>query len=242
MQTKLRKDLSITVLMSVFNGERWLAESLRSILNQTFTDFEFIIINDGSTDGTLKILEKHANQDSRIKLYDKENSGLTDSLNFGISKAKGKWIARIDADDIAHHERLKDQIELAESDKSLVLIGSGISLIDSKGHNGKLYSYPTSHKKLIKHISKGLPFFAHSSAIFKTSSVREIGGYRGKFKRSQDQDLWLRLADLGRIACINKPLAFIRKHDNQISNDDDGQQQVVYSHMAMTSFYLKKLN
>ena len=105
MQTKLRKDLSITVLMSVFNGERWLAESLKSILNQTFTDFEFIIINDGSTDGTLKILEKYAKQDSRIKIYYKENSGLTDSLNFGVSKAKGKWIARIDADDIAHHER-----------------------------------------------------------------------------------------------------------------------------------------
>lgn len=90
----------VSVLMSVYNGERWLAESIESVLNQTFTDFEFLIVNDGSTDGSGEIINRYAEQDSRIHVFDKPNTGLADSLNYGIARAKGEWIARIDADDV----------------------------------------------------------------------------------------------------------------------------------------------
>ena len=115
---------SITVLMAVYNGDRWLAESIQSVLGQTFTNFEFIIINDGSDDYSPQIISQFAKKDSRIHVYDKENSGLTDSLNYGIEKAQGEWIARIDADDIWRSERLQKQIECVRLNTDLVLVGS----------------------------------------------------------------------------------------------------------------------
>ncbi len=229
----------ITVLMAVYNGDRWLAESIQSVLGQTFTNFEFIIINDGSDDYSPQIISQFAKKDSRIHVYDKENSGLTDSLNYGIEKAQGEWIARIDADDIWRSERLQKQIECVRLNTGLVLVGSGLVIIDENGKQGKVHIYPDRHIRLTRRISSGSPFFAHSSAFFKLSAVRELGGYRAQFQRSQDQDLWLRLTEIGKITCIKEPLVLIRKHAQQISLDNTGQQQFVYSHMAMTSYCLR---
>ena len=110
MSKSKKSEPLITVLMAVYNGERWLHDSINSILDQTYTNFEFIIVNDGSTDNSPQIINKFAFNDRRITIYNKKNSGLTDSLNFGIQKAKGKWIARIDADDISSPGRLKKQL------------------------------------------------------------------------------------------------------------------------------------
>jgi glycosyltransferase involved in cell wall biosynthesis len=230
---------SITVLMAVYNGERWLAESIQSVLEQTFTNFEFIIINDGSDDCSLEIINQFAKKDSRIRVYNKKNSGLTDSLNYGIAEARGEWIARIDADDICNLDRLQKQIEHVRINIDLVLVGSGLVIIDENGQQSKVHLYPARHIRLTRRLSRGSPSFAHSSAFFKLSAVRELGGYRTLFQRSQDQDLWLRLAEIGKITCIKEPLVLIRKHTQQISLDNAGQRQIVYSHMAMTSYCLR---
>ena len=124
---------SITVLMAVYNGERWLAESIQSVLEQTFTNFEFIIVNDGSNDCSLQIINQFSKKDSRIRVYNKKNSGLADSLNYGIAEARGEWIARIDADDICSLERLQKQIECVRLNTDLVLVGSGLVIIDENG-------------------------------------------------------------------------------------------------------------
>jgi glycosyltransferase involved in cell wall biosynthesis len=229
----------ITVLMAVYNGERWLHDSINSILDQTYTNFEFIIINDGSTDNSPQIINKFAFNDSRITIYNKKNSGLTDSLNFGIQKAKGKWIARIDADDISSPCRLKKQLERTFLDDDIVLVGSGLIIIDENGERGKAHTYSAKSSILKQKISKGLPFFPHSSAFFKLNIAVELGGYRSQFIRSQDQDLWLRLAQVGEIGCIKEPLVLLRKHDQQISLDNSGQRQFTFSHMAMTSYFLR---
>ena len=220
---------SISVLMSVFNGERWLADSIESVLNQSFEDFEFIIVNDGSNDSSLKIIESFGNSDSRIRILNKENSGLTYSLNYGLSKARGAWIARIDADDICSPNRLLKQLNYSKSEKDLVLLGSGLFIIDDHGNQIKAYRYPKKHKRLVKTLSKGLPFFPHSSAFFKLSAALNIGGYRLPFKRTQDQDLWLRLSEVGKIGSLSEPLVFIRKHSEQISNNNFGNEQSIYS-------------
>jgi glycosyltransferase involved in cell wall biosynthesis len=230
---------SITVLMAVYNGERWLAESIQSVLEQTFTNFEFIIINDGSDDGSLQIINQFSKKDSRIRVYNKKNSGLADSLNYGIAEARGEWIARIDADDICSLDRLQKQIEHVRLNTDLVLVGSGLVIIDENGQQSKVHLYPDRHSRLTRRLFRASPFFAHSSAFFKLCSVRELGGYRTQFHRSQDQDLWLRLAETGRIACVREPLVLIRKHTQQISLDNSGQRQFVYSHMAMTSYCLR---
>jgi len=240
---KKKEDLPfVTVLMAVYNGERWLAESITSILNQTFNNFEFIIINDGSIDSSSQILNHFANEDPRIRIFNKENSGLADSLNYGLAEARGEWVARIDADDICNSQRLQKQIEYIRSDADLVLVGAGLVIIDKNGLKSEAYHYPDKHDSIMRRLYKGLPFFAHSSAFFKLNVVQELGGYRTQFKRSQDQDLWLRLGQVGKISCARDPLVLIRKHDEQISNDDSGQQQSIYSHMAMTSYYLRLID
>ena len=229
----------ITVLMAVYNGERWLAESIHSVLEQTFTNFEFIIVNDGSDDSSLQIISQYAKKDSRIRIYTKQNTGLADSLNYGIGEARGEWVARIDADDICSVDRLKKQIARARLNKDLVLVGSGLTIIDGNGQQSKIPLYPEGHIRLTRRLFRGSPFFAHSSAFFRLTAVCELGGYRTQFHRSQDQDLWLRLAQLGKITCIKESLVYIRKHDQQISLDNAGRRQFVYSHMAMTSYRLR---
>lgn len=230
----------ITVLMSVYNGQRWLDEAILSVLNQTFADFEFLIVNDGSTDGSLGIANTFAAKDSRIKVIDKPNSGLSDSLNVGIAQARGEWIARLDADDLCEPERLERQYELARSEPALVLIGTGLRQIDEQGRPGKVFRYPRSHRRLVSHLTTARRFFAHSSAFYRTTAVRAIGSYRNCCSRAEDWDLWLRLSEYGQMACIDRPLVRVRQHDHQISHDEGGQRQLVDAYIAMISYWLRR--
>jgi glycosyltransferase involved in cell wall biosynthesis len=230
----------VSVLMSVYNSERWLAESIESVLNQTFTDFEFLIVNDGSTDDSRAIINRYAEQDSRIRIFDKPNTGLADSLNYGIAHAKGKWVARIDADDLCISNRLKKQMKVAQSTEHIVLIGTGLTLIDDKSTPLKTYRYPQQHQALLKSLISGGKSFAHSSALYRTNSVRDVGGYRARVLRAEDHDLWLRLSEVGHLFCVEAPLVQIRKHSDQISHDENGERQLVDSHVAMVSYWLRR--
>ncbi|MDD4353774.1 MAG: glycosyltransferase family A protein, partial [Candidatus Nanoarchaeia archaeon] len=128
------KNHRISVIMSAYNTERYIAEAIESILNQTFKDFEFIIIDDGSTDDSLKIIKRYVKKDRRIKLiHNKKNIGLTKSLNKGLKIAKGQYIARMDADDISLPQRFQIQYDFLEKNKDIFLIGTTAFLIDDKG-------------------------------------------------------------------------------------------------------------
>lgn len=238
MNTEVQS-VKITVLMCVYNAEQWLGECIRSILSQSYSNFEFIIINDGSTDNSLKILNKFAVEDNRVKIFTKSNTGLTSSLNYGIERATGSWIARIDADDISTKHRLRDQLKETCQRKNIVLVGSGLTFIDGSGVTQNSYIYPNQTTRLRRRIKSGKAFFPHSSAFINTQTLRSIGGYREAFKRSQDLDLWLRLIEVGDVACITKPLVKIRRHDNQLSSLNFGVDQIIYSHIALTSSYLR---
>lgn len=230
----------ISVLMSVYNSERWLAASIESVLNQTFGDFEFIIVNDGSADGSGLLIKQYAEKDSRICVFDKQNTGLADSLNYGIARAKGEWIARIDADDLCMPDRLQKQMEVAESRDDIVLIGTGLTLIDDESIPFKKYRYPHQHKSLLRSLVSLDRFFAHSSVLYRTRSVRDVGGYRARILRAEDHDLWLRLSEVGLMYCVEEPLVQIRKHSNQISHDENGERQLVDSHVAIVSYWLRR--
>src|SRR5947207_1274318 len=117
--------------MSVYNGENYLAEAIDSILNQTFKDFEFIVIDDGSSDTSLKIIKKYT--DPRIKLISRKNKGLVASLNEGLAKAKGDYIARQDADDVSLPQRLKKEVEYLDAHPKVALVGSNYKHLDAKG-------------------------------------------------------------------------------------------------------------
>ncbi len=233
--------MEITVLLSVFNGEKWLKYSIESILNQSFRDFEFLIINDGSIDSTKKILEQYAKDDSRIRLIHQSNKGLTYSLNYGIKLAKGKWIARIDCDDIASPERLKRQYEFALRTNSL-LVGCQSKLISDSGRFLGYNKIPTSEKTLLKNLKSQKKFFSHSSAFFQKEIVLKIGNYRKVMKKSQDYDLWLRISEVARISCLNYIGTYVREHNERISLDDYGIEQRIYAHLANISHRIRLNN
>src|SRR3990172_12530717 len=130
----------ITVLMSAYNAEKYLREAIESILNQTFKDFEFIIINDCSTDKTKKIIEEYANKDARIKLINNAtNLGLTKSLNIGLKEARGEYVARLDADDVALPERLEKQYEFMNKNRDITLTGAWAEKIYEEGDNKRFF-------------------------------------------------------------------------------------------------------
>jgi glycosyltransferase involved in cell wall biosynthesis len=231
---------AITVLMSCYNSEKWLAESIESILAQTFENFEFLIIDDGSEDNTPDILAHYQQIDPRIRVISKPNTGLPDSLNVGIAQAQGQWIARLDADDLSEPRRLERQLNFVTHHPALVLVGSASHEIDERGDVYKANYYPIASKSLKQHLRYSKRFFPHSSAFFCTATVRRIGGYRSRFLRSQDWDLWLRLSEGNQIACLQEPLVCIRRHASQISYQGSATRSINYGHAATIAYWLRK--
>jgi len=215
----------VSVVISCFNSVAYLDLAIESVLTQTFADLELVLVDDGSSDDTWAIIRRYAGQDRRITPIQKMNTGVADSLNVGIREAKGKWIARLDADDIAIPNRLELQLSYLSHNKDLVLVGGGCIEIDSLGRQIKEFTYPEIHGKLLRRLVKGLAFFPHSSSMYRKSDVLRLGGYNPRFTRSQDSDLWLRIGENGTIACLPKPIIMLRKHSESISHHDQGKTQ-----------------
>ena len=233
-------NIPISVLMSVRNGEKHIKKSIESILNQTFDKFEFLIVNDGSDDNTLEIINYYSNLDKRIRIINKKKTGLSNSLNVGIDSALGDWIARIDSDDFCQLDRLELQYKLAISKKNIALIGSNIFEVSENEKISKYFKYPTDSRTLKKNLIKFKKFFAHSCFFFSRKVAIKIGKYREVFEQSQDLDLCLRISDYGEILSINKPLLSIRKHNGQMSHEENGLKQLIESRAAVTSYLIKK--
>ena len=210
-----RNDSIISVIMSVYNGEKFLRLAINSILNQTYGNLEFIIIDDASTDQTHRILESF--NDSRLViLRNSHNLGLTKSLNKGLQIAKGLFVARLDADDIAHPTRIEKQLNFLYQHPDTIVVGTNMELIDNQGRRLGSSEYPEDHAEIIKVLNNHSPF-SHPSVMFKKSAVLEVGGYRSVFKAGQDYDLWLRLRDKGRFANIQENLLKYRIHNDQVT-------------------------
>ncbi|HHV23598.1 MAG TPA: glycosyltransferase [Methanosarcina sp.] len=215
-------NLKVTVLMSVYNGEKYLKEAVDSILSQTFTDFEFLIIDDASTDKTPEILHSYGDQRIRI-VTNEENLGLTKSLNKGLALARGEYIARMDADDISLPERLEVQVKFMESNPEVCVCGSWIEII---GHNaGDIWKYPTDSNDIqCKHLFECS--IAHPSAIFKKDILDQNHfRYDPAFKRSQDYELWVRISTLYPLANIGKVLLKHRIHPSAIGQHYSSDQK-----------------
>ena len=225
--------------MCVYNGRCYLQEAVDSILSQTFAEFECIVVDDGSTDDSYDILRSY--RDSRLKLIRKKHTGLTHSLNVGLAEASGTWIARMDTDDIAEPNRLASQLERVQSNPQLVLVGSNCRLIDAEGRMLWQGRYPEGHEAIVRHLERGGNPFPHGSALFRLEAAREVGGYNQRFRRSQDIDLWLRLAEKGHIACIQEPLIQLRTHPQSISTKERGTLQAVYGTAAVVCHLRRRM-
>ena len=169
------KNPKVSVIMSVYNSDKFLSESIESILNQTFRDFEFIIINDCSTDKSLDIIKKYSKNDNRIVLIENENNiGLTKSLNKGVKIAKGNYIARIDADDTALNNRFEVQYNFLEKNKNIFLVGGGTYEIDYKGKIIRRFLRITNSYLLKKDLLKKIVFIIHLFFLEMKKFIIEI--------------------------------------------------------------------
>ena len=206
----------VSVVMPVRNAARFLEEAAESVLAQGLADLELIAVDDGSSDETPAVLRALAARDPRLKILTTPAAGIVPALQAGIAAAKGEFVARMDADDIAATERLERQVAALRADPSLALIGSAITLIDEAGHKLREVSYPASPAE----IRLALPSrncFAHPTVLMRRDALLAVGGYRSAFALCEDYDLWLRLAERFDLANLPEPLLRYRLHPGQSS-------------------------
>lgn len=206
--------------MSVYNGHKYLAETIDSILNQTLADFEFVLIDDGSNDGALEIMKTKQAGDQRIKLLQNEkNIGLAASLNRGIGIAKGKYIARMDADDICLPTRFQKQVDYLEKHSEIWFLGCGIYHINDNGNTIKEVVYSDNPKKLRWNMIFGNEgVVAHPCVMMVTEKIKKYGAYK-LTQASQDLELFSRFFDFTPLPITNlqEPLVKCRWHENSFS-------------------------
>ncbi|HEX8323966.1 MAG TPA: glycosyltransferase [Tepidisphaeraceae bacterium] len=217
---------ALSVVVSAYNSQRYLREAVESILNQTFRDFELILIDDGSRDDTLQIAREFEARDNRVRLITRPNKGLTPSLNEGIDLARAPIIARMDADDVCMPDRFELQMKFLAENPDVVLLGAQVELVDPYGVHIGDCEYPPDHDAINARLIGGdggvMP---HPVVMYRTDAVRKLGGYRVKFNNSsEDLDLWLRLSEVGRVANIPKILLKYRRDLGSISHKSNSVQ------------------
>lgn len=217
----LNKDVpQVTVLMSVYNGEKYLREAIDSILVQSFKDFEFLIIDDGSTDSSADIIRSYT--DPRIRIVQNEkNIGLTHSLNKGLKLAKGEYVARMDADDISLPERLEREVAIAGAYPEITVVTTGFAnFVNSFGEDNRdsVNKGGTDEIEWIgfEDLLEGNKIF-HGSVLFKRKNILDIGGYNERLPTAQDYDLWLRVSKQAKIIKIKIILYLRRLHFDCVS-------------------------
>ena len=203
----------ISILLPVFNAAKYVTESVESLLAQTCGDFELILIDDGSTDGSLAILEGLARRDGRIQILSRPNTGIVGALNDGLAVARGEYIARMDADDLSRPERLEIQLSYLESHPDIVAIGSGVCMIDPCGRPLKDFNVCTDPQELRRRIVAiediGL---IHPTLMARCAVLQRLGGYRPQYNLVEDFDLFFRLLDQGELGNVPEILLDYRQH------------------------------
>ncbi|MEX0777515.1 MAG: glycosyltransferase [Phycisphaeraceae bacterium] len=217
----------ISVVLPVYNGQRYLAAAVSSVLMQSMKDFELIVIDDGSTDGSLAILEGLARRDQRVRLVSRENRGLVATLNEGISLARAPFIARMDADDICLPQRLARQWAFLQANAAVVCVGGYYQLMDQRGRHLTTMTPPSDHAGLERELLAGHTPLCHPSAMMRAQAVRAVGGYDPAMMLAEDLDLWLRLGEIGRLAVLPEPVIRYRLHGESVSEKAGLKQRQV---------------
>ncbi len=196
---------ALSVILPVRDGETYLDAAIASIRAQSFGDFELLVIDDGSRDGSAAIATGHAAEDARVILIANAGSGLVSALNFGMAKAQAPLIARMDADDIALPQRFARQMARMQAEPDLLVLGTGFVQIDGGGRQLGTNVPPTEPHDIAR-ILQRVNAIAHPTVIMRKAAVEAAGGYREAYVRAEDYDLWLRLAERGKLANIAEPL------------------------------------
>lgn len=224
----------ISVLMPAYNCEAYVLEAVSSMLSQSFADFELLAIDDGSTDSTRKLLESV--HDPRLRLISNErNIGLIGTLNRGLDLATGRYVARMDADDISAPERLEKQVQFLEAHPDVHVLGTMVNLINEQGKVfGAITGYPKDGDAIHRYLLRECCLI-HPSVMFRKDTVLAAGGYSASARHAEDYDLWLRLSDHHEIANLPDKLVSYRMHRNQVSIRNLATQHQVAQHCRMAA-------
>lgn len=220
---KQMKNPHVSVVMVVFNVDRFLSESIESVLNQTFRDFEFIIVDFGSTDDSKSIIARYAAKDSRIKFHAIPHCGLAAARNAACSLAHGQYIAIMDADDVSLPDRLMWEIEFMEVHPEIGLLGGATEWINPAGKPMSIDSFPTADREIRSELAMRSPF-CHSAVLIRSHAFSFVEGYRGAFAQAEDYDLWLRIAEHFGCANLKQVVLKHRIHPHQISIRNQREQ------------------
>ena len=216
----------VSVLMPVYNGERYLREAVESILNQTYSDFEYIILDDGSSDSTGSILDEYAARDRRIVLaHNETNIGIARSLNRGLELARGEYIARMDADDVSLPGRLAAQVVFLDAHPEVGVLGTAARLSDQKGILGREIRFPVDHVLLRWRLCFFKNPINHPTVMMRKTRVLMVNGYDPNLDTAQDHNLWCRLSGVTRLANLSDVYLYIRAHEDNISLKKAAEQQ-----------------
>lgn len=207
----------LTVAINVYNGMPYLPETVESILAQTYTDFELLIINDGSTDGSRDYLANLS--DPRIRIIDQENQGCSAASNRAIEECRTPYLARMDADDIAHPERLALQLKFMEQHPEVGLMGAQTACMGDQAV-GSSIMLPCTHEDIWKTLSSGFHAMAHPTLMMRTELIRQIGGYWSHRLADDDVDMMLRMGEITQLANHERTLLQYRVRQDSISGVD----------------------
>ena len=202
----------VSVLLPVWNGEAFLKPAVESILRQTFSSFELIVIDDGSADASAAIAEKFACGDNRVRVLRRAHEGLSAALNAGLTAARGEYVARMDADDVSLPHRLQTQVEYLDAHPACVAAGAWIEVVDEAGLHLGLKTFVETHEEISAALYQGVSPIAHPTIVARRDALRAAGGYDARRYPSEDLDLWFRLAESGELANLGEALLQHRRH------------------------------
>jgi glycosyltransferase involved in cell wall biosynthesis len=218
----------VSVLLPVYNAERFLGAAMRSVLAQSFRDFELLVLDDGSSDGSRRVAEGLAAEDARVRVLSGENRGIVGVLNRGLEAARGSLIARMDADDVARPARFETQLAFLEAHPELVAVGTHALLIDEDGDAicpwfVLLESHDEIDRRLLSGDGGGT--IVHPTVMMRREPLIAVGGYRAQYQWAEDLDLFLRLAERGRLANLPQMLLDYRQHLSSVGVTRRQQQR-----------------
>jgi glycosyltransferase involved in cell wall biosynthesis len=214
------QDPKVSIIIATYNREAFVIEAIESVKKQTYADWEMVIIDDASTDGTEKVIKTYIDKDTRIHYFkNKQNLGISKTRNRGIDLAKGEYLATLDSDDIwLDEDKLKKQVEFLDINKDYALIGGGIMYIDTHSRHIRKMLYPI-YDSIIRNIMLQYNPFPHSTVLMRKTAVVSVGKYDEAMKACEDYDLWMRLGAKYKFTNIPKVLAGYRVHGGNISRN-----------------------
>ncbi len=234
MQTPL-----VSVIMPVFNGGRFVVDAIASIVEQSFTDWHMICINDGSTDQSGALLDWFAQREPRIEVHHQPNAGIVAALNHGIAAAKSPLICRMDCDDVALPQRLELQTSYMREHADCAVVGSAILEIDADNDPLQVNRLPSTHDRIVENLLHRRTGHFHPTTMIRAEALRAVQGYRSRFQWVEDHDLWLRLAERGELANLPEVLLCYRQHAGSVCWQRSELQRTLMNEL-LTEAYQKR--